>query len=140
MLIKRNTSFSVPLVIVLLFISTVLTMTMSQVANAQQTPVRIIRFENIGNSANVNIGVSPDTHHCVATGWSAKWDIDEDFDGSNHVWTHVQATTAGNRWFVRVAFNNDGDTDKAENPDVDVVCFPTNVATFEGNKFLYDPD
>lgn len=160
MLSKRDNRFSAPFGIVLL-ISTVLTMTMSQAPNAQE-PVRIIRFENLRNDANflitengnvidvngnpVSAGapVLPSTHHCVATGWSAAWDINEDNDARQNVWTQVRDTDPGAltvlRWFVRVSFNNDGD--RAERPDVDVVCFPTSIATFspEGKRFLYDPD
>jgi hypothetical protein len=112
MLSKRDNSFSAPFGIVLLLISTVLTVTMSQAANAQQQ-VRIIRFKDLPNDANVLITengfvrepltedegegapVLPATNHCVATGWSAKWDINEDFDGAQHVWTEVRDTDPG---------------------------------------------
>jgi hypothetical protein len=136
MLSKRDTGFKVLFVTVLLLIPVVLTLTMSRPANAQQ--VLIIRLEDIGNNANKNLGISPDTHHCVATGWSAKWDINEDFDAPQHVWTNVQSTEEGERWFVRVVFNNDDP--QAENPDVDVVCFAVSIAEFRGDKTLYDPD
>jgi hypothetical protein len=104
-------------------------------ASAQQ--VRILRLENIGNDAERNTGVPINTHHCVATGWSARWDTQEDDAGNNYVWTYLKPTTQGNFWHVRASFNSHNDH---ENMDVDVVCFSTSISTFTGNRFLFHPD
>ncbi len=137
MLSKRGTILSMPFVIVLLLISTALAMSLARKGQAAHLPIRIIRFQNIGNDANVNTGIPSSNHHCVATGWAAQWDIQEDDAGNSYVWTQVQPTIQGNRWFVRASFRSHNNH---ESPDVDVVCFPTDLATFQGSTTLFDPD
>jgi len=121
----------------LVVLAALITTPLVKPAQAAHLPIRIIRFQNIGNDANINTGVSSSTHHCVATGWSAHWDIQEHDAGSNYVWTQVQPTLQGNRWFLRVSFRSHNNH---ESPDVDVLCFPTDVATFTGPTALFDPD
>jgi hypothetical protein len=96
-------------------------------------PVRILRFENVGNDANFNTGIPAVNYHCVAAGWSTRYDIEEDDAGINSVWTYVSGAT----WWARVSLRSHNDH---ENPDVDIVCFRTEFATWEGAPtWLDDP-
>jgi hypothetical protein len=107
-----------------------------EVSAESHLPVRIIRFQNIGNDANFNTGVSASTHHCVATGWSGYWDIQENDAGGNYVWTQVNTTL--NTWFIRGSMRSHNNH---ESLDVDLVCFRTDLASFEGaSRSLFDPD
>ena len=133
----RGTIFSTQFVIVVLLIATALALSLARNGQASHLPIRIIRFSNIGNDANRDTGVPSNTHHCVATGWSAQWDIQEDGAAANYVWTEVQPTLQGNRWFVRASFRSHNNH---ESPDVDVVCFPRDLATFQGDTTLFDPN
>ncbi len=113
------------------------TMSLAKPAQAAHLPVRIIRYQNIGNDATLNTGIPSSTYHCVATGWAAHWDIQEHDAGNSYLWTQVQPTLQGNRWFLRASFRSHNNH---ESPDVDIVCFPTDAATFTGPTTLFDPD
>jgi hypothetical protein len=98
-------------------------------------PVRILRFENVGNNALFNTFVPANQYYCVAAGWSAKWDIDENGGGTNAVWTFETA----NMWHARVIFSSHSGDD--ENPDVDILCFRREFASWEGAPtWLNDPN
>ncbi|RIK34049.1 MAG: hypothetical protein DCC55_33795 [Chloroflexi bacterium] len=98
-----------------------------------QPLVRIVRFANIGNDANFNTGVSATDYHCVASGWAARYDILENDAQINTLWTYVN----GNTWWLRVNFPSHNTN---ENPDVDIVCFRSEVSSFTGNRSLNDPN
>jgi hypothetical protein len=97
-------------------------------------PVLIRRFENLPNNGDTNTGISADNYECVATGWSAAYDIDEGGTHFNQIWTHV----VGSNWWIDAHLASDGND---ENPDVDVLCFRKDIAAWEGaSRTLNDPD
>lgn len=99
-----------------------------------QTPlVAIARYRNVGNDANFSVFLSAQEYNCVAAGWSAAWAGRTD-PGVNMIWTYVNED--GN-WWVRATFHSGSDN---ENPDVDVLCFRTEISSFEGDKFLNEPN
>ncbi|MCL4859314.1 MAG: hypothetical protein KJZ93_07900, partial [Caldilineaceae bacterium] len=99
-----------------------------------QPMVRIRRFENIGNDANKDTGISATDYHCVITGWAAHYDILENNAQTNMFWTYVNPTT--NTWWYRVVFPSHN---THENPDIDVLCFRTEIASYTGNRNLNNP-
>jgi hypothetical protein len=97
-------------------------------------PVRILRYENVGNDAFFNMFIPANQYYCVAAGWSAKWDIQEGGSGTNAVWTYESSGT----WWARAIFSSHNDH---ENPDVDIVCFRREFASWEGAPtWLNSPD
>ena len=88
-------------------------------------PIRIIRYQNAGNDARFDTGISANDYYCVATGWSANYDIQEFGAWVNMVWTFVYEGT----WWARCEFNSHN---HHENSDVDIVCFRKEIATWEG--------
>jgi hypothetical protein len=98
-------------------------------------PIRIIRYENKGDDADFSTSISANDYYCVAAGWSTSYDIDEDGGHYNMVWTYVSGTT----WRVHVQFpDHEGNI---ENPDVDIVCFRKEIASWEGASVtLHNPD
>lgn len=97
-------------------------------------PIRLIRYENRGDSANFSTGVSATDYYCVAAGWSAAYDINENDVHNNMVWTYVSSGI----WYVRVNFSSHNN---AENPDVDIICFRKEIVSWEGAATtLNDPD
>jgi hypothetical protein len=97
-------------------------------------PVRILRYQKVGNDALFNTFVPANQYYCVAAGWSAKWDIQEGGSGINAVWTFEN----NGMWHARVTFSSHNDH---ENPDVDIVCFRREFASWEGaSTSLNSPD
>lgn len=96
-------------------------------------PVIIKRFKDVGNGAHFFTGVPADTFHCVAAGWSARFDIRESETGDFMIWTYVR----DGQWVARATFSTQ---DEHENPDIDILCFRTEIATFEGDRFLNEPN
>ncbi len=95
----------------------------------------IHRFENLPNDGDTNTGISADAYYCVATGWSADWDTQEDGSGINMVWTH----SSGGTWWIRAQFHSH--KGRHEHPDVDVLCFPKEMVTWQGaSTSLNRPD
>ena len=104
----------------------------------QAAPVRIIRFENVGNDANFDTGLSELEYSCVAAGWSATWRDNEingvATPGVNMVWSYAKLST----WWLRVSFHSTSDS---EDPDVDLLCFRNEIVTWEGGAAdLNDPN
>jgi hypothetical protein len=99
----------------------------------QSKPVLIKRFANVGNDANFDTTVSASDYECVAAGWSATYDIQESDARINMVWTY----TSGSTWWARVQFASHNDD---ENPDVDILCFRTEIAEFSGTRSLNSPN
>lgn len=98
------------------------------------SPVRIIRYENKGDNVDFATVVSANDYYCVAAGWSTYYDIQENDPGTNMVWTYV----ASGVWRVRVELRSHHED---ENPDIDIVCFRKEIATWEGASVtLNDPD
>lgn len=97
-------------------------------------PVLITRLENLGNDANVSTGIPAADYHCVAAGWSAAYDVNENGSSVNMVWTYVSGST----WWVRAQFSSH--SDRHESPDVDVLCFHVLISTFRGNRELNQPN
>jgi hypothetical protein len=96
--------------------------------------VAIRRFENIGNDAHRNTGFAASGYHCVIAGWASQFDIQENGVQTNMLWTYVNPET--NSWWIRVVFPSHNTN---ENPDVDVVCFRTEIASYTGNRNLNAP-
>ena len=101
-----------------------------------QKPIEIIRFENVGNDADFPIrlffdeGPSDQTFsenewHCVAAGWTARYNVTSTSTGNNLIWTYVNQSV----WYVHAEINSDG---PHENPDIDVVCFRVEIANWSG--------
>lgn len=104
----------------------------------QVAPVRIIRFENVGNDADFDTEISELDYSCVAAGWSAAWRNNEingvATPGVNMVWSYAKLST----WWLRVSFHSTSDN---ENPDVDLLCFRNEIVTWEGGPAdLNDPN
>lgn len=99
----------------------------------QHAPIHIVRYRNVGNDADFTVGFSAQDWNCIAAGWSATW-ANRTQAGVNMVWTYVNGD---GDWWVRASFNSTGDD---ENPDVDVLCFRTEISTFEGDKTLNEPN
>lgn len=100
---------------------------------AGKPPVLIKRFTAVGNDANFAAGVSAVDYNCVAAGWTARYDIQENGRGLNAVWTYV----SGIDWFVRVQFSSHNNH---ENPAVDVVCFSNVISFMSGPKNFSEPN
>ena len=93
--------------------------------------VLIKRFENVGNDAEFDTMISSSDWECVATGWSASWDIYEGNDAANHinrVWTWTKSSTG--TWWAAVRFASHSGDD--ENPDVDILCFRKEITEWQG--------
>jgi hypothetical protein len=97
-------------------------------------PVLIRRFENLPNNGDTNTGISANNYECVATSWSADYDINEGGAHFNQIWTHV----VGSTWYIDAHLSSEGND---ENPDVDVLCFRKDIAEWVGaSRSLNDPD
>jgi len=84
----------------------------------------------VKNTFNKNTGISSLDYHCVATGWSSEWDINENGVHTNTIWTYVNDATQ--TWFVRAQFASNEPSCGRENPDVDVLCFKKEIAEWQG--------
>lgn len=110
-------------------------------AGAQGLPlVRIVRLENLQNNVSAHVGVGAQDYDCVASSWSARFDILEEFDSANPdwfdymIWTYV----SGADWKVSIKFPSGVDE---EMPDVDILCFHKSMVSWEGaSRGLWDPD
>lgn len=98
----------------------------------QVAPIALIRYRNVGNDANFPISLSALEWNCTAAGWSATWQ-QKAGAGVNMVWTYVKE----DGWWARVSFHSTIDD---ENPDVDILCFRTEISTFEGDPTLNEPN
>lgn len=93
-----------------------------------KAPILIKRFENKGNNANFPVGVHANDYECVATGWTADFDVWDGEHGDFFVWTY---TDNAGWWRARVQFFSEY---WHENPDVDIVCFKKELVEYEGNR------
>lgn len=96
------------------------------------SPIAIIRYSNVGNDADFPVNLSAQEWNCTAAGWSAKW-LKKADAGVNLVWTYVK----DGGWWARVSFHS---TSVNENPDVDILCFRTEISSFEGDPTLNEPN
>jgi hypothetical protein len=89
--------------------------------------VLIKRFLNQGDNASFDTEISASDYECVAAGWLAEFDIDEDNAGDYGVWTYVE----NGFWQARIQFHTEGDH---EDPDVDILCFRKEIAVWQGGS------
>jgi hypothetical protein len=92
--------------------------------NGNKPLVRNIRIETIPHNEYAFTGVLASEYNCVATGWYAYYDVQENNAGY-HI---VQTSVSGGYWYVLVRFWSHNVN---ESPTVDVTCFHRNISTWE---------
>ncbi|MEM7126082.1 MAG: hypothetical protein AAF702_07130 [Chloroflexota bacterium] len=90
--------------------------------------IMIFRYENV-SEAEKNTGIVAADWNCTIGGWAAAWDFDEDGTQTNRMWTF----TKNGRWHIGAEFASHNNH---EIPDVDMVCFRTEVSIFFGEQSL----
>lgn len=107
-----------------------------QIRSSGQPLIRFKRFQNLGNDADELVGISYPSYFCTIGGWSMSYDINENDGGIYAIWTYVQDS----EWRVRAEMKSH--SNDHENPDVDVICFHSSIASWDGPGWasLNQPD